>query len=91
VGGARGREEAQRPKQQQQQGDEQVLMDLLAGEKLLKKQKNRLTAATETVTDDMYAEVQQLCEILGVPYVLAPSECKKVRILPALLVQKYKY
>ena len=57
--------------------DRRVLEELLAGEvHELKRERNRLKSITEGVTDGMYADVQELLEILGVPYVLAPSEAE---------------
>jgi DNA excision repair protein ERCC-5 len=57
--------------------DQRALEELLAGEvHELKRERNRLKAITEGVTDGMYADVQELLEILGVPYVLAPSEAE---------------
>ena len=59
------------------QEDPKALSELLAGEAMmLRKERNKLKANTETVTDDMLTDVQQLLEILGVPYVLAPSEAE---------------
>jgi hypothetical protein len=46
--------------------DQRALAELLAGEMHeLKRERNRLKASTEAVTDDMYADVQQMLEILG--------------------------
>ena len=65
--------------------DQKALAELLAGEAtMLKKEKNRLKASTEAVTDDMMTDVQQLLEILGVPYVLGDSSDKWCLVMSSL-------
>jgi 5'-3' exonuclease len=54
-----------------------ALENLLAGERqMLKEAKGKAQKQAETVTDEMMLEVQELLDLFGVPYVLAPSEAE---------------